>query len=117
MRIGILTGDRTDHVLAVLKALRIDALVTPGGDGTLRFSAHLRDRAAAGFLAHVDRTVISEAPADLDALIPLLTHDKRSRPSNYAVCVISEVDVTGLYDPASYRAKLWRIEGMPMFLY
>ena len=277
-------GDRTDHVLAVLKALRIDALVTLGGDGTLRFSAHLASLGfpivsipktmdndvfgtdycigfstaisrsveainslrttiesherfgvielfgrrsgetalLAGFLAQVDRTVISEAPADLDELIPLLTHDKRSRPSNYAVCVISEgarivgdetgdgdiakpatqrdersvghrlaraieartrqgtvvqelaylmragepdamdrmvgfafgglaiqliqsgqtgrmvtlsdgkyshvpaetllagrkaVDVTGLYDPASYRAKLGRIEGMPMFLY
>ncbi len=280
----VLEGDRTDHVLAVLKALRIDALVTLGGDGTLRFSAHLASLGfpivsipktmdndvfgtdycigfstaisrsveainslrttiesherfgvielfgrrsgetalLAGFLAQVDRTVISEAPADLDALIPLLTHDKRSRPSNYAVCVISEgakivgddmgdgdiakpatqrdersvghrlaraiesrtrqgtvvqelaylmragepdamdrmvgfafgglaiqliqsgqtgrmvtlsdgkyshvpaetllagrkaVDVTGLYDPVSYRAKLGRIEGMPMFLY
>jgi 6-phosphofructokinase 1 len=27
------------------------------------------------------------------------------------------VDVGGLYDPASYRAKLMRIENMPMFLY
>jgi 6-phosphofructokinase 1 len=27
------------------------------------------------------------------------------------------VDVTGLYDPAAYRAKLMRVEGMPMFLY
>jgi ATP-dependent phosphofructokinase / diphosphate-dependent phosphofructokinase len=27
------------------------------------------------------------------------------------------VDVGGLYDPASYRARLMRIEGMPMFLY
>ena len=277
-------GDRTDHVLAVLKALRIDALVTLGGDGTLRFSAHLaglgfpvvsipktmdndvfgtdycigfstaisrsveainslrttiesherigvielfgrrsgETALLAGFLAQVDRTVISEVPADLDRLLPLLVQDKRSRPSNYAVCVISEgariagdaggeadiakpatqradvsvghrvaraieertrqgtvvqelaylmragepdaldrmvgfafgglavqliqagttgrmvtladgnyghvpadtllagrksVDVAGLYDPDSYRAKLGRIEGMPMFLY
>jgi 6-phosphofructokinase 1 len=27
------------------------------------------------------------------------------------------VDVEGLYDPAAYRARLQRIEGMPMFLY
>ncbi len=34
-------GDRTGHVLRVLEALGIDALITLGGDGTLRFSAHL----------------------------------------------------------------------------
>jgi 6-phosphofructokinase 1 len=27
------------------------------------------------------------------------------------------VDVSGLYDPSTYRAKLMRVEGMPMFLY
>jgi 6-phosphofructokinase 1 len=27
------------------------------------------------------------------------------------------VDVEALYDPVAYRAKLARIEGMPMFLY
>ena len=34
-------GDRTDHVLRVLDRMGIDAMVTLGGDGTLRFSAHL----------------------------------------------------------------------------
>ncbi len=34
-------GDRTAHVLEVLDRLGIDAIVTLGGDGTLRFSAHL----------------------------------------------------------------------------
>src|SRR5687767_7378294 len=34
-------GDRTGHVLAVLDRLGIDAMITLGGDGTLRFSAHL----------------------------------------------------------------------------
>ncbi len=34
-------GDRTGHVLNVLDALGVDALITLGGDGTLRFSAHL----------------------------------------------------------------------------
>jgi len=145
-------GDRTRHVLDVLKALGIDAMITLGGDGTLRFSAHLsaqgfpvisipktmdndvygtdycigfstavsrsveainalrtttesHERIAvielfgrrsgetallAGFLAQVDRTVIAEVPADLDVLLPLLKEDRRSRPSNYAVCVVSE---------------------------
>ena len=27
------------------------------------------------------------------------------------------VDVSGLYDPSAYRARLMRVEGMPMFLY
>ena len=34
-------GDRTAHVLQVLERLGIDAMITLGGDGTLRFSAHL----------------------------------------------------------------------------
>ena len=34
-------GDRTSHVLRVLEQQRIDALITLGGDGTLRYSAHL----------------------------------------------------------------------------
>lgn len=34
-------GDRTGHVLNVLERLGIDAMLTLGGDGTLRFSAHL----------------------------------------------------------------------------
>ena len=277
-------GDRTGHVLDVIDKLGIDAMVTMGGDGTLRFSAHLsslgvpvisvpktmdndvfgtdycigfatavsrsveainalrtttesHERIAvvelfgrrsgetsllSGFLAQVDRTVIAEVPADLDVLLPLLDRDKRSRPAGYAVCVVSEgarivgeddddgdlsksathrddipvgrrlahaieartghgtvvqelaylmragapdaldrmvgfafgglavqliqagntgrmlalrdgnychlpidtlleatktVDVAGLYDPETYRAKLLRIEGLPMFLY
>lgn len=36
-------GDQTDRVLATLERLGIDVLVTMGGDGTLRFSAHLAD--------------------------------------------------------------------------
>lgn len=145
-------GDRTDHVLKVLETLGIDAMVTLGGDGTLRFSAHLsslgypvisipktmdndvfgtdycigfstavsrsveainalrtttesHERIAvvelfgrrsgetallSGFLAQVDRTVISEVPADPDRLLPLLVADRKSRPGNYAMCVISE---------------------------
>ncbi len=145
-------GDRTDHVLNVLSTLGIDAMITLGGDGTLRFSAHLASKGfpvisvpktmdndvygtdycigfstavsrsveainalrtttesheriavvelfgrrsgetalLAGFLAQVDRTVIAEVPADLDRLLPLLAADRKSRPGNYAMCVISE---------------------------
>jgi 6-phosphofructokinase 1 len=278
-------GDQTQHVLNVLDRLGIDAMITLGGDGTLRFSAHLAAQGVpvvsvpktmdndvygtdycigfstavsrsveainalrttvesherigvielfgrrsgetallAGFLAQVDRTVIAEVPADLGTLLPLLADDKSSNPAGYAMCVISEgakirgeggaedgelskpasqrddlgvgqrlgraitkqlncgvvhqelaylmragepdamdrmvglafgalavqllqrgekarmvclkggnyghvpagtllegtksVDVEGLYDPAAYRAKLMRVEGMPMFLY
>lgn len=280
----VVRGDSTAHVLHVLEALGIDAMVTLGGDGTLRFSAHLATQGVtvisvpktmdndvfgtdycigfstaisrsveainalrttvesherigivelfgrrsgetallAGFLAQVDRTVIAEVPADLDVLLPLLAEDKASNPAHYAMCVISEgasikgegeengelsksasqradigvghrlgrivtarlgsgvvnqelaylmragepdamdrmvgfafgglavqllakgekarmvalndgnychvpvdtllhgkksVDVSGLYDRATYRAKLMRVEGMPMFLY
>lgn len=277
-------GDRTADVLRVLERLGIDAMITLGGDGTLRFSAHLAAQGMkvisipktmdndvfgtdycigfstavsrsveainalrttvesherigvielfgrrsgetallAGFLAQVDRTMIAEVPVDLDILLPLLAADKASNPAGYAMCVISEgatikgggdddaelskpasqrddvgighrlgaeitarigsgvvnqelaylmragepdamdrmvgfafgalavqllqrgetarmvtltdgnyghvpidtllhgrksVDVGALYDPASYRARLMRVEGMPMFLY
>ncbi len=145
-------GDRTSEVLAALERNGIDALVTLGGDGTLRFSAHLsslgvpvisvpktmdndvygtdycigfstavsrsveaitrlrtttasHERIAvvelfgrrsgetallAGFLAQVDRTLISEVPIDLDALIPLLVEDKESNPAKYVMIVVSE---------------------------
>jgi ATP-dependent phosphofructokinase / diphosphate-dependent phosphofructokinase len=145
-------GDRTAHVLGVLERLGIDAMVTLGGDGTLRFSAHLAAQGVpvisvpktmdndvygtdycigfstavsrsveainalrttvesherigvielfgrrsgetallSGFLAQVDRTIISEVPADLDVLLPLLAEDKASNPAHYAMCVISE---------------------------
>lgn len=277
-------GDQTERVIEVLERLGIDAMVTLGGDGTLRFSAHLAARGVpvvsvpktmdndvfgtdycigfstavsrsveainalrttvesherigivelfgrrsgetallSGFLAQVDRTVIAEVPADLDILLPLLAEDKVSSPARYAMLVVSEgarlsgggdgaadlskpasersdlgigqqlgraikerlghgtviqelaylmragepdamdrmvgfafgglavqllargekaamvtlrdgnyahvpadtllngvktVDVDGLYDPAAYRARLMRVEGMPMFLY
>ena len=277
-------GDQTARVLDVLERLGVDAMITLGGDGTLRFSAHLAAQGMkvvsvpktmdndvygtdycigfstavsrsveainalrttvesherigvvelfgrrsgetallSGFLAQVDRTVIAEVPADLDVLLPLLAEDKDSNPAGYAMCVVSEgatlkgeadddgelskpasdrgeggigqqlgaaikarlgfgtviqelaylmragepdamdrmvgfafgglavqllqrgetarmvtltdgnyshvpigtllegrksVDVNGLYDPSTYRARLMRVEGMPMFLY
>jgi 6-phosphofructokinase 1 len=145
-------GDQTARVIATLEALGIDAMVTLGGDGTLRFSAHLAAHGVkvvsipktmdndvygtdycigfstavsrsveainalrttvesherigvvelfgrrsgetallAGFLAQVDRTVIAEVPADLDILLPLLAEDKATNPAGYAMCVVSE---------------------------
>lgn len=164
-------GDRTNDVLRILDRLGIDAMVTLGGDGTLRFSAHLSAAGVrvisipktmdndvfgtdycigfstavsrsveainalrttvesherfgvvelfgrrsgetallAGFLAQVDRTVISEVPADLEQLIPLLQRDKATNAAAYAMCVISEGASLGepgdsdLSKPASQR--------------
>lgn len=161
-------GDSTAHVLEVLEALGIDAMVTLGGDGTLRFSAHLAAQGMsvisvpktmdndvfgtdycigfstavsrsveainalrttvesherigivelfgrrsgetallAGFLAQVDRTVIAEVPADLDILLPLLAEDKASNPAHYAMCVISEgASIKGEADDAGALSK------------
>jgi 6-phosphofructokinase 1 len=170
------TGDRTNHVLEVLEKCGIDAMVTLGGDGTLRFSAHLAAQGVpvisipktmdndvfgtdycigfstavsrsveainalrttvesherigiielfgrrsgetallAGFLAQVDRTIISEVPADLDVLLPLLEEDKATNPAHYAMCVISEgatikgeiEDDSELSKPASQRSDV-----------
>ena len=47
-------GDRTGHVLAVLEKLGVDAMITLGGDGTLRFSAHLAGAGRAGDLGAQD---------------------------------------------------------------
>jgi len=168
-------GDQTARVMATLEALGIDAMVTLGGDGTLRFSAHLAAQGVpvvsipktmdndvfgtdycigfstavsrsveainalrttvesherigvvelfgrrsgetallAGFLAQVDRTVIAEVPADLDILLPLLAEDKATNPARYAMCVISEgAEIQGeagedqLSRPASERADV-----------
>ena len=172
----IAADDRTGHVLHVLDRLGVDAMVTLGGDGTLRFSAHLaasgfpvvsipktmdndvfgtdycigfstavsrsveainalrttiesherigvielfgrrsgETALLAGFLAQVDRTVIAEVPADLDVLLPLLAADKADNPAHYAMCVISEgatiagraEDDASLSKPASQRGEL-----------
>ncbi|HYG48056.1 MAG TPA: 6-phosphofructokinase [Allosphingosinicella sp.] len=169
-------GDQTRRVLDVLAKLGIDAMITLGGDGTLRFSAHLAAQGVAvisipktmdndvfgtdycigfstavsrsveainalrttvesherigvvelfgrrsgetallaGFLAQVDRTVIAEVPADLDILLPLLAEDKASNPAGYAMCVVSEGaalkgeadDDSELSKPASERGEI-----------
>lgn len=38
------SADQTDQVLETLQRLKVDALITLGGDGTLRFSSHLAQR-------------------------------------------------------------------------
>jgi 6-phosphofructokinase 1 len=43
-----------------------------------------------GYLASVDRTVISEVPFDIDRLCQLLCEDKIANPSRYSMVVISE---------------------------
>jgi 6-phosphofructokinase len=43
-----------------------------------------------GYLAGVDRAVISEVPVDINRLAELLVADKAANPSNYAMLAISE---------------------------
>ena len=44
----------------------------------------------AGYLADVDRTLIAEAPFELDRLARLLSADRAASASNYAIVVVSE---------------------------
>ena len=44
----------------------------------------------ASYLAGTDRALIAEAPFDTDRAVAMLAEDKRTNPSNYAVCAISE---------------------------
>ncbi|HEY9421322.1 MAG TPA: 6-phosphofructokinase, partial [Thermoanaerobaculia bacterium] len=42
------------------------------------------------YLAGTDRALIAEVPFDLDRIVEMMANDKRTNPSNYAVCAISE---------------------------
>jgi 6-phosphofructokinase 1 len=44
----------------------------------------------ASYLAGTDRALIAEAPFDTERAVAMLAEDKRTNPSNYAVCAISE---------------------------
>lgn len=44
----------------------------------------------AGYLASADRTLIAEAPFDVERLAELLASDRAANPSRYAVAVVSE---------------------------
>jgi 6-phosphofructokinase len=44
----------------------------------------------ASYLSGTDRALIAEAPFDTDRAVAMLAEDKRTNPSNYAVCAISE---------------------------
>ncbi|HEX6900646.1 MAG TPA: 6-phosphofructokinase [Thermoanaerobaculia bacterium] len=44
----------------------------------------------ASYLAGTDRAIIAEVPFDVDRAVEMLALDKRTNPSNYAVCAISE---------------------------
>jgi 6-phosphofructokinase 1 len=144
--------DFTPHVLEVLRALKIDALVPIGGDDTLSYGLRLHDEGVrvvaipktmdndvsgtdycigfstavtrglaflqnlrtnagsheriavvelfgrnsgatslvSGYLAGVDRVIISEVPFDAEKLARLLMEDRRANPSNYAMVTVSE---------------------------
>ncbi len=43
-----------------------------------------------GYLAYVDRSIISEVPFNIDKLSEFILKDKRENPSNYAILTISE---------------------------
>jgi len=146
------TVDCTDHLLSVLNALQIDALIAIGGDDTLSYAARLHAEGVptisipktmdndvfgtdycigfstcmtrsielinrlrtcagsherfmvielfgrncgqtalmAGYLADVDRTLITEVPFDPEKLTRLLCEDRQRNTSNYAIVVVSE---------------------------
>jgi ATP-dependent phosphofructokinase / diphosphate-dependent phosphofructokinase len=44
----------------------------------------------AAYLANVDRTLISEVPFDVERLAELISEDRRTNPSNYAIIALSE---------------------------
>ena len=144
--------DLTPHVLRVLDALGIDALLPIGGDDTLSYALRMHEEGVpviaipktmdndvhgtdycigfstavtrgvefihnlrtstgsheriavvelfgrysgetsliTGYLAGVDRALISEVPFDVDRLAALIMEDKAANPSNYAMITVSE---------------------------
>ncbi len=74
----------------------IDQLRTPIGSheriGVIEvFGRHSGETALmSGYLAGVDRVIISEVPFDVEKLARFLVEDKRSNPSRYSVMTISE---------------------------
>ena len=74
----------------------INALRTPSGSHERIAVVELFGRNSgetaliSGYLADVDRAIISEVPFDVERLSRFLLEDKRRNPSNYAIVVISE---------------------------
>ncbi len=74
----------------------IDQLRTPIGSheriGVIEvFGRHSGETSLiSGYLAGVDRVVISEVPFDVESLAHLLVEDKQANPSKYAICTVSE---------------------------
>lgn len=74
----------------------IDALRTPIGSheriGVVELFGRNSGETAliSGYLAGVDRVLISEVPVDVDRLAELIMADKAANPSNYATIVVSE---------------------------
>ncbi|MGD9536777.1 MAG: 6-phosphofructokinase [Alphaproteobacteria bacterium] len=74
----------------------IHALRTPTGSheriGVIELFGRYSGETAliAGYLADVDRTLISEVPFDVERLARLLVEDRAANPSRYALVVVSE---------------------------
>lgn len=74
----------------------IHALRTPTGSheriGVIELFGRYSGETAliAGYLADVDRTLISEVPFEIERLAALLLKDRADNPSNYALVVVSE---------------------------
>jgi len=51
------------------------------------------------------------------AMVTLTDGNYAHVPADTLLKGVKSVDVEGLYDPQAYRARLMRVEGMPMFLY
>jgi len=74
----------------------IDALRTPTGSHERIAVVELFGRNSgetaliSGYLAGVDRVLISEVPTDIDSLAEQVMADRAANPSNYAVVVVSE---------------------------
>ena len=76
-----------------------DRKVARGLLGRIDYTVQLIERGEAGRMVTLSDGNYSHVPIDT------LLHGKKS------------VDVSALYDRATYRARLMRVEGMPMFLY
>ena len=145
-------ADFTPHILRVIQSLKLDAIISIGGDDTQSFALRLHregfpmisipktmdndvfgtdycigfstavtrsidfitalrtvagshERIAvvelfgrnsgetsliSGYLAGVDRALISEVPFDMEKLAGFLADDKKNNPSNYAIVTVSE---------------------------
>jgi 6-phosphofructokinase 1 len=96
---GIGSGVVNQELAYLMRAGEPDAMDRMVGLAFGGLAVQLLQRGEKGRMVTLNRGAYSHVPAGT-----LLEGTKR-------------VDVDGLYDPEDYRAKLMRVEGMPMFLY